>query len=423
MPPDSYFERDGDLVVPTESSHAPSRWGPLAIPDYRLYLVGSLAFSASLWIVFPAVSWVALELTDSPSRATLAIGAWFSSYFFLALPAGVAADLVDRRRLMIAARGASALLLAVVAAVTLAGQMSYPVLLITAVATSSLIAVELPARQAFIAMLVPPRQLVNAVALLSSEGSVSRVFAPLLSGFLLAHGGASGAFLAFVALNVIVVVATLAIRTSGRIGATVVASGGPRQDLADGLRYLWAHKDARALVLLSVLSGSAAWVYFALLSVVTRDVLGGGALLYGVLGTAIGVGQIPAALLFAFYHNYPWPGRSYVAAVLLLGAAITAFAYSESVPLSIALLALTGFAFSSQFILLNGMLLRLVEPEFHGRVMGALNLTWGANVVGLVAAGAVVETIGVSPVVALSGVMVAGSAVAVAALRPQLLRL
>ena len=45
-----------------------SVWGLLAIRDYRLHLVGGLAFSASLWVVFSAVGWVALELTDSPSR-------------------------------------------------------------------------------------------------------------------------------------------------------------------------------------------------------------------------------------------------------------------------------------------------------------------------------------------------------------------
>ena len=410
----------GDDLAPEADA---SPWGPLGIRDYRLHLLGSLAFSGSLWVVFPAVGWIALELTDSPSRVTLANVVWFSSYFFLALPAGVAADLVDRRRLMIAARAASALLLAVVAGLTLAGLMSYPLLLIAAVATSSLIAIELPARQAFIAMLVPPRQLVNALALLSSEGSLTRVVAPLLTGFLLAHGGASGAFLTFVALNVLVVAATLAIRTPGKTRRAGTAPSSPRRDLADGLRYLARDRDARSLVLASVLSGSAAWVYVALLPVMTRDVLGGDAFLFGVLSTAIGVGQIPAALGLALYKDYRWPGRSYVASVILLGVAIIGFANSTSVPLSIVLLAVTGFAFSAQFILLNGMLLRLVEPEYHGRVMGALNITWGANVVGLLAAGAVVDVVGVAVVVGISGGAVAASALLIVAIRPQLLRL
>jgi hypothetical protein len=69
------------------------------------------------------------------------------------------------------------------------------------------------------------------------------------------------------------------------------------------------------------------------------------------------------------------------------------------------------------------MLLRIVEPAFHGRVLGALNITWGANVVGLVAAGVAVDTLGVSTVIASSGVAVAASALTVVAIRPQILRL
>ena len=135
----------------TESEVQDSFWGPLGLRDYRLHLLGSLAFSGSIWIVFPAIGWVALELTDSPAKVTLAYVLWFSSYFFLALPAGVAADLVDRRHLMIVGRGLSVIVLTVVAILTLAGLMSYPLLLVTALATSVLIAIELPARQAFIA--------------------------------------------------------------------------------------------------------------------------------------------------------------------------------------------------------------------------------------------------------------------------------
>lgn len=407
----------------TESEVQDSFWGPLGLRDYRLHLLGSLAFSGSIWIVFPAIGWVALELTDSPAKVTLAYVLWFSSYFFLALPAGVAADLVDRRHLMIVGRGLSAIVLTVVAILTLAGLMSYPLLLVTALSTSVLIAIELPARQAFIAMLVNQRQLVNALALLSTEGSLTRVGAPLLAGFLLAHGGASGAFLTFAVFNVVVVIATLAIRTPGRVRSEDALSKSPRHDLIDGLRYLMRNKNARALVLASVLSGSAAWVYVALLPVVTRDVLGGDAFLFGVLSTAIGVGQIPAAMGLALYKDYRWHGPSYIAAVLLLGVSIIGFANSTSVLLSSAFLAMTGFVFAAQFILLNGMLLRLVVPEYHGRVMGALNITWGVNVIGMLAAGAVVEALGVSMVVGLSGCAVVVSAILVVVIRPQLLKL
>ena len=168
-----------------------------------------------------------------------------------------------------------------------------------------------------------------------------------------------------------------------------------------------------------MLAGSAVWVYVALLPVMARDVLDGGALLLGVLSTSVGLGQIPAALLLAFYRDYPWAGRSYIAAMFVLGVAIVGYAYSTSVPLTLAPLAVTGFAFSAQSILLNAMLLRLVEPRFYGRVIGAMSLTWGVNVVGLVTAGILVETFGVELAVGLSGAMLVVCALGAALAQPQ----
>lgn len=405
---------------------APARasvWGPLRDRDYRLYLLGGLTFSASLWVGITAAGWIALELTDSPAGVSLVNVVWFAPFFLLALPAGAIADAADRRRLMIAARGLSAALFLAAAAVALAGRLTYPLLLALAALTGSLIVAEMPARQAYVAMLVPRAQLVNAMALLSSEASVSRVAGPLLAGYLLNAAGAGGAFLAFAALSLAIVAVTLAIRTPGRVPGAQVSLRGMAGGLAEGLRHLAAHRDARALVALAVLSGSAAWVYVAMLPVMTRDVLGGDALLLGVLSTAIGLGQTPSAVLLAFVRNFRWAGRCYVGAMFALGAAIAAYAASESVPLTLALLALTGFAFSAQQILLNAMLLRIVEPRFHGRVIGAMNLTWGVNVAGLAAAGALAGALGVQLAVGLSGAALMACAAGGALLRPQLLRL
>ena len=408
---------------PAQPAARASVWGPLRDRDYRLYLLGGLTFSASLWVGITAAGWIALELTDSPAGVSLVNVVWFAPFFLLALPAGAIADAADRRRLMILARGLSAALFLAAAAVALAGRLTYPLLLALAALTGSLIVAEMPARQAYVAMLVPRAQLVNAMALLSSEASVSRVAGPLLAGYLLDAAGAGGAFLAFAALSLAIVAVTLAIRTPGRAPGARAPLRGMAGGLAEGLRHLAAHRDARALVALAVLSGSVAWVYVAMLPVMTRDVLGGDALLLGVLSTAIGLGQTPSAVLLAFVRNFRWAGRCYVAAMFALGAAIAAYAASESVPLTLALLALTGFAFSAQQILLNAMLLRIVEPRFHGRAIGAMNLTWGVNVAGLAAAGALAGALGVQLAVGLSGAALMACAAGGALLRPQLLRL
>ena len=197
------------------------------------------------------MGWVALELTDSSIGVTVVNVVWFTPFFLLALPAGVIADAIDRRRLVIVAQGLSALLLFAATGIALADQLTFPILLVLAASTGSLIVTELPARQAYMAMLVPREQLVNAMALLSSEGSVSRVFGPLLSGYLLDRAGAEGAFFAFAVLSLVIVVTTVAIRTPGRIATDAEPTRRLRGELVEGLRYLAGHQDARALVLLA----------------------------------------------------------------------------------------------------------------------------------------------------------------------------
>ena len=183
------------------------------------------------------------------------------------------------------------------------------------------------------------------------------------------------------------------------------------------------HRDARAVVTLAILAGTVSWVYVTLLPVMTREVFDGDARLLGTLSAAIGIGQVPSAVLLAFYRNFRHTGIAYIASMLTLGLAIVGYAVSTSVPLTLGLLALTGLTFSSQHIMLNAILLRIVEPRFHGRVLGAMFLPWGFNVLGLLSAGAIAEALGVQLAVGLSGALLVIFASGAVLLRPQLLRI
>ena len=403
-----------------------SLWGPLRIRDYRWFLLSGLTFSGALWVGITAVGWVALELTGSPSGVTLASAVWFAPFVFLALPAGVLADSMDRRQLMIVLRVLSAVLMIAGAVIAFSGQLTYPLLLVLAACNGALIIIEMPARQAYIAMLVPRGQLVNAMAMLSSEGSVSRVVGPLLAGILLDEAGAGGAFLAFAVLCLMIVVFTLRIRTPGRVvreRAPGAAAGRMHRELFEGLRHLAGHRDARAVVTLAILAGTVSWVYVTLLPVMTKDVFDGDARLLGTLSAAIGIGQVPSAVLLAFYRNFRHTGVAYLLSMLMLGLSIVGYAVSTSVPLTMGLLALTGLTFSSQQIMLNAILLRIVDPRFHGRVLGAMFLPWGFNVLGLLSAGAIAEALGVQLAVGISGALLVIFACGAVLLRPQLLRI
>ena len=401
------------------------RWadylGPIRSRDYRYYLASAFAFSFGIWLQLTALGWVALELTDSAFLVTLANVFWFIPFFVLALPAGVLADRLDRRLILIVVRSVGAVIVAVMAYLAFAGLLTYPLLLGLTLLAGTTVILDLPARQSFVAMLVKPSELVNAMAMVSMEGSISRLAGPLLAGLALSTVGAGGAFGAFALLNLLFVAFMLMVRTSGAVERT--AGSSPARELTEGLRYIREHRDVMALVLVSVLTGSVGWVYLALMPVVTKEVLDGGAVTLGILGMAVGVGAMPGGMFLAFAPDLRSPGRAFVGGLLLWGVAVMLFAYSPWVATSLLALGVAGLGFTMQIVLVRGMLLRVVDREFHGRVMGAMNLTWGANIVGTLAAGWLAEVLGVSIAVALSGALIVVAALGIVAWHPRLLRL
>ena len=105
------------------------------------------------------------------------------------------------------------------------------------------------------------------------------------------------------------------------------------------------------------------------------------------------------------------------------GLGVIVLAYSPWVPLSFVTLLIVGTAFATTFVLATGIVLRVVEPAYHGRVMGTMTLNWGANVIGTLAAGSIAEALGVSIAVGLSGVFIVAATIGIVLTHPRILKL
>lgn len=411
---------------PRPSATGPSP-GPLAglrslfaDPAYRGYWIGSSLFGVSIWVFITAMGWTALELTDSALRVSLVNVVYFLPMFLLAVPSGVLADLVDRRRNVVVSRGASAVLVAAMTFMAATGTLTYAWLCVFAAGVGLSVITELAARQALVAQIVPPTRLVGAAALTNFQGGLARVLGPLLAGWLLDHTGHGGGYALFVACNVAVVLAFLRVRASP---LPQPPRRTPWRDLLDGFGYLAGHRDAAAIVALSVSTGTIGWLYLALLPVAARDMLDGDAVTLGALSTAVGLGSLPGALVLGVRVGVRHEGRLYVASMTTWGAGIAAFGLSRTLPVALVALALTGLGFGMQTILTKSLLLRIVEPTYHGRVMGTLMLTYGANVIGTLGGGWIAESVGTPAAVTGSGLGITALSALAVARRPQLLRL
>ena len=392
----------------------------LATPDYRRYWLSSTSFALGIWAFLVSMSYSAKELTDSPLRISLVSVAYFTPMFLLALPSGVLADAVDRKKTVIACRGACALVAAVLSGLSAFGLLGYEALVALCFFVGTSVVLEVAARQAYVTQVVQPDQVAGATALGSVQGGIARVIGPLIAGGLIASAGEASGYLFFAVANGYCAWIFHRIKASG---VPPRATGQPLVELVQGLRYIRRTPDALAVVSISILTGVVGWLYVALLPSINRDVLDGGPVQLAVLSAAIGIGSVPPSIMLAIRAGTPWrEGWLFVGATVAWGLAVVVYALTSSVVVAAVALAVTGAGTGLQQVVMRTLLLRICDPAFHGRVMGTLMLTWGANVVGTLVGGGLAERFGVPTVIAWSGALIVVVPLVVLLRRPQLLR-
>ncbi len=161
----------------------------LAVPDYRRLWIGSLVSHIGTWMQLIGSGWLVLQLTNSPFWLGVEAFAAAAPILALSLPAGVLADRVDRRRLLLVTQccvGALALTLAVLAGLGVV--RLWHILVLTAL-TGTAMAFTMPAWQAMVPDLVGKDRLMNAVGLNSAAYNGAAVVGPAWAGLILGAFG------------------------------------------------------------------------------------------------------------------------------------------------------------------------------------------------------------------------------------------
>src|SRR5882762_6216362 len=217
------------------------------------------------------LGWLALELTSSPFLVGVALGMRALPLFFVGAPAGVLADRFPRHRLLMLTGAGQALIAAALGALTLAGRLRFPHLLLLTLAAGVIRGVEWAARQSYTHDVVGPTELINALALLGVAMRSGWLLGSLGAGMLIAHFGSGLAYLA-VALGYLAGAAPL-LWASAPTGIRRVAAGSLWQGVVG---FVTAMRTDRILPVLMLLTAGAEVLGFshqALLPSLARDVL------------------------------------------------------------------------------------------------------------------------------------------------------
>ena len=317
----------------------PSAWSPLRNALFRSLWIATIVSNVGSWMQDVGAGWLMTELSSSPSMVALVEAADSLAIMLLALPAGAIADIVDRRRLLIAVQAYLMVLAATLGILTLLGAITAWMLLAFIFALGVGGAMMMPAWSAIVPDLVSRDELSSAVGLNSVAINASRAIGPAVAGVLVA---AVGPWLVFIldALSYIGIIAVLIGWRREHRKSTLPAERF-MSALRVGMRFIW-HADALQAVLIR---GSAFFVFasatWALFPLIVRQELRRGPETYGLLLTCIGAGAVAGAALLPRVRARLSRDALVAGASVLYALAALALAYVQNLGLlAVAMLAI-----------------------------------------------------------------------------------
>ena len=392
----------------------------LAHRDFSLFVLGQGAGIIGYWIQQLAVHWLIYKLTGSALLLGLTVFAAQIPVLVLGPIAGAFADRVDRHAAFVVVQILQAAQAFVMAALAYLEVIEPWHMIALAAFLGATIAVELPVRHAYLPDLLGNREdLSNAVAVTSFIGSGGRLIGPSIAGVVIAVFSEATCFLINGFSYFIVLGTLMAIRRKPHQRAEQPSP--VIRDLHEGALYAWRSRPIRALLLVLAVMSFMAAPYQPLMPAFVTEAFQGGPETLGFLIAAAGLGALAGTGYLSMRASAHGLTHLIVAAMACAGSALVAFAFVRWYPLSLLLMAITGFGMLATSVSVNMILQSIVADAMRGRVMSLYTAAFmGISPLGSFVAGAAADHIGAANTLAIGGVFCVAAAFALASNHRQL---
>ncbi len=391
----------------------PAAFAPLRHPAFRLLWWANLAANIGLWVQNTGAGWMMTSLDPSPAMVSAVQAASMLPVFLLALPAGAAADIIDRRIYLIGAQAWVFSVASMLALLTWAGVVGPWTLLFFTFCIGTGNALNFPAWAATTPELVPREDLVQAIALNGIGFNLSRAVGPAIGGFAIALAGTEAAF----ALNAVCFLTLL-------LSLLFWKRAKPENPLPPehflgamraGVRFVFASPAMRATILRACVFFFFTAAVWGMLPLVVRQRLGLGPEAYGMMLGLMGVGAVATGFaLPALRIRLPTRGGMVTAFSLVSAAALALLGVSGHwLPAGISML-MFGAGWLAAASTLQAAAQFATPAWVRARAIGIYQLCFfGAMTLGAVLWGTAGSHLGVGPALLFAAAAAAASALAV----------
>ncbi len=337
--------------------------------NYRLWFFGQMASLIGTWMQTTAQGFLIYELTKSPAYLGLAGFAAGAPFWLFNFISGVISDRMPRRTLLVITQTTMMLLAFLLGLLAFTGLIQPWHIILLAFGTGIANAFDAPARMAFMPELVEERDdYANAIALNSTFVNLAVVVGPAAAGLIYAWLGPGWCFtingISFIAVIIALLLMKLKPFVLHPHKSSVVLQ------LQEGISYTFRHPFILILMLMVVMASVFGNGFLILLPAWAVSILKGDAAINGLLQSARGLGALLAALMIASLGRIKYKGQLLTIGSFIFPAMVILWAFVTNIPLSLLVIAISGWGFMLMVNVANTLIQVNVPDELRGRVMG-----------------------------------------------------